>query len=93
MSLDEVIVIDNTSWVYMHVYRVNDICQQCFLLSIGKLNCSMTMKNLYELLKSTLIDCGGMDNMDISKKIGVCWSGWSFSFARSKRRPLQKDPE
>ena len=55
----------------MHVYIVNDLCHQLFLLSVAKLNCSVTTKNLHDLLKSTLIDCGGMDNMKIAKKL-VC---------------------
>ena len=71
LSLDEVTTIDNTSWVCMHVYTVNDLCHQPFLLSIAKLNCSATAENLYELLKTTLIECGGLDNMEISKKL-VC---------------------
>ena len=71
LSLDEVIAIDNTSWVCMHVYTVNDLFHQPFLLSIATLNCSETAKNLYELLKTTLIDSGGLDSMEIAKKL-VC---------------------
>ena len=55
----------------MHVYTVNNLSHQPFLLSVAKLNCSATTKNLYDLLKSTLIDCGGMDNMEIAKNV-VC---------------------
>ena len=31
----------------------------------------MTTTNLYDLLKSTLIECGGLDNMEIAKNL-VC---------------------
>ena len=55
----------------MHVYTINNLCRQPFLLSIAKLNCIVTAKNLYELLKTTLIECGGLDNMEIAKKL-VC---------------------
>ena len=71
LSLDEVTPIDNTSWVCMHVYTTNNLFCQPFLLSIAELNCSAIVENLYDLLKSTLIDCGGMDNMEIAKKL-VC---------------------
>ena len=71
LSLDEVTTIDNTSWVCMHVYTINDLCRQPFILSIAKLDCSAIATKLYELLKSTLIDCGGMDIMEIAKNL-VC---------------------
>ena len=71
LSLDEVTTIDNTSWVCMHFYTVNKPCCQPFLLSVAKLNCSATTKNLYELLKTTLIECKGLDNMEIAKNF-VC---------------------
>ena len=71
LSLDEVTTIDNTSWVCMHVYTINDICHQPFLLSVAKLNCNAIVENLYELLKTTLIESGGLDSMEIAKKL-VC---------------------
>ena len=71
LSLDEVIAIDNTSWVCMHVYTVNNLCRQPFLLFVAKLNSSATTENLYELLKTTLIESGGLDSMEIAKKL-VC---------------------
>ena len=55
----------------MHVYTINNLCCQPFLLSIAKLNCSVINENLYELLKTTLIECGGLHNMEITKKL-VC---------------------
>ena len=71
MYLDEVTKIDNTSWVCMHFYTINDHCCQPFLLSIAKLNCSAIAEKIFDLLKSTLIECGGLDNMEIAKKL-VC---------------------
>ena len=38
LSLDEVTAIDNTSWVCMHVYTINNHFHQPFLLSVAKLN-------------------------------------------------------
>ena len=67
LSLDEVTTIDNTSWVCMHYYTINDLFRQPFLLSIAKLNRSATAENLYELLKTTLIESRGLDNMEIAK--------------------------
>ena len=71
LSLDEVTTIDNTSWVCMHVYTVNNFFRQPFLLFVAKLNRSATTENLYELLKTTLIESGGLDSMEIAKKL-VC---------------------
>ena len=71
LSLDEVTTIDNTYWVCMHVYTINNLFCQPFLLSIAKLNHSATTKNLYEFLKTTLIESRGLDNMEIDKKL-VC---------------------
>ena len=53
----------------MHVYIVNNLCLQPFLLSVAKLNCSVIAKNLYNLLKNALIECGGLDKMEIAKKM------------------------
>ena len=69
LSLDEVTKIDNTSWVCMHVYTINNLCCQPFLLSVAKLNRSATAKNLYELLKATLIESRGLDSMEITKML------------------------
>ena len=55
----------------MHVYTVNNLCRQPFILYVAKLNHSTTAENLYELLKTTLIESGGLDSMEISKKL-VC---------------------
>lgn len=42
LSLDEVMTIDNTLWVYMHVYIVqNNVCQP-HLLSVAKLRDNAT---------------------------------------------------
>ena len=67
----------------MHIYTINDLFRQPFLLSIAKLNRSVIAEILYELLKTTLIESRGLDSMEIAKKVGVCWSGWCFSYARS----------
>ena len=55
----------------MHVYTVNNLCNQPFLLFVAKLNRRATTKNLYELLKTTLIESGSLDSMEIAK-ILVC---------------------
>lgn len=53
LSLDEFMEIDNTSQVCMHIYKVNDLWHQPFLLFVAKLNCSMIVESLYDLLQST----------------------------------------
>ena len=55
----------------MHVYTIKNLCHQPFILSIAKLNYSVIAEKLYELLKTTLIEFGGLDSMEIAKKL-VC---------------------
>ena len=47
LSLDEVISVDNTAWVYMHVYSVKDHGCQANLLCVHKMRANSTTKNLY----------------------------------------------
>ena len=61
----------------MHVYTINNLCRQPFLLFVAKLNRSAIAENLYELLKTTLIESGGFDSMDISKIVCVGADGAS----------------
>ena len=89
LSLDEVTTIDNTSWVCMHVYTVNNLCHQLFLLSVAKLNHSVTTENLYELLKTTLIEFGGLDSMEIAKNL-VCVGADGASIMQGHKGSLCK---
>ena len=42
LSLDEVTVIDNTSWICMSIYMVNDHIRHSYLLGINKMRKSST---------------------------------------------------
>ena len=73
----------------MDVYIVNDLFRQPFLLSVAKLNCSVTDENLYDLLKSSLIECGGLDNMEIAKNL-VCVGADGASIMQGHKGDLCK---
>ena len=93
LSLDEVIAIDNTSWVCMHVYTINNLCRQPLILSIVKLNCSVITENLYELLKSTLIECGGLDLTWILQKIWCVLEQMELWLCKVIKAVFAKDQE
>ena len=45
LSLDEVTMLDNTSWVCMHVYTVKDPVHQANLLCVHKMRANSTIEN------------------------------------------------
>ena len=81
LSLDEVTAIDNTSWICMHVYIACNFVHQPNLITIVKMKDNSMTKNIFEVVKSSLIEYGGIDEMTIAQNL-VCWSKWSFSNAR-----------
>jgi hypothetical protein len=68
LSLDEVTSIDNTSWICMSIYMVNDHVRHSYLLGIHKMRENSTTQNIYELVIKTLKENGGMDHLVICKK-------------------------
>ena len=60
LSLDGVTAIDNTSWICMRIYMVNDHIRHSYLLGIHKMTKSSTAKNIYELVIDSLKEIGGM---------------------------------
>ena len=71
LSLDEVMAIDNTSWICMRIYMANDHIGHSYLLGIHKMTKSSRSENIYELVIDSLKEIGGMDNSMIEKKL-VC---------------------
>ena len=71
LSLDEVTVVDNSAWVYMHVYTVKDHVHQANLLCVHKMRANSTAENLYLEVKKALNEISGMDDLTIAKKL-VC---------------------
>lgn len=51
VSLDEFTTVDNTSWICMCVYTIDNIFRQPLLLSVSKMEPSENAKNIYELFK------------------------------------------
>ena len=65
LSLDEVTAIDNTSWICMSIYMVNDHIRHSYLLGINKMRKSSTAENIYEVVLNSLKESGGMDHLMI----------------------------
>ena len=47
LSLDEVTAVDNTAWVYMHVYTVKDHVYQANLLCVRKIWGPIQLQKIY----------------------------------------------
>ena len=47
LSLDEVTILDNTAWVYMHVYTIKDHVHRANLLCVHKMRANSTTKKNY----------------------------------------------
>ena len=71
LYLDEVTAIDNTSWICMSIYMINDHIMHSYLLGIHKMTKISTAENIYELVIDSLKEIGGMDHSMIAKKL-VC---------------------
>ena len=71
LSLDELTAIDNTSWICMHVYTICNFVCQPNLLMIVKMRDNSMAKNIFEVVKSSLIEYGGIYEMTIAQKL-VC---------------------
>lgn len=70
LSLDEVTTKDNTSWIFMSIYMVNDHIRHSYLLEINKMRETSTYENIYEFVLNGLKE-SGMDQLMIVKKL-VC---------------------
>ena len=85
--LDEVTAIDNTSWICMSIYMVNDHIRHSYLLGIQKMKKSSTAENIYELVIKTLKEIGGMDDLMIAKRF-VCIGADGASIMQGQRNEL-----
>ena len=85
--MDEVIAIDNTSWVCMSIYMVNGHIRHSYLLGIPKMKKSSTTANIYELVIKTLKEIGGMDDLMIAKRL-VCVGADGASIMQGQRNGI-----
>jgi len=70
LSLDEVTAIDNTSWICMSIYMVNEHIRHSYLLGIKEMRENSTTENVYELVLNGLKE-SRIDQLMIAKK-SVC---------------------
>ena len=87
LSLDEVMAIDNTSWIFMSIYMVKDRIRHSYLLGIHKISKSSTVENIYKLAINSLRVIGGMDHSMITKKL-VCVGGDGASIMQGQMNEL-----
>jgi hypothetical protein len=87
LSLDEVIAIDNTSWICMSIYMVNDHIRHSYLLGVHKMMENSTVENIYELVNNSLKERVGMVPLMIAKKL-VCVGADGASVMQGQRNGL-----
>jgi hypothetical protein len=71
LSYDEVIVINNTSWISVHCYIVQDIFQFIFILLEYVIKCWSTPTSLITLITGSLMEKGGLSKKQIVKKLSM----------------------
>ena len=87
LSLDEVTAIDNTSWIYMNIYMVNDHNKHSYLLGIHTMTKRSTTENIYELVIDSLKEIGGMDDLMTAKRL-VCVGADGASIMQGQRNGI-----
>jgi len=87
LSLDEVTVIDNTSWVCIHVYVVDKHVRNENFLGIFKLQVNANAENIFELVTKSMKDSLGMTSMVIAKKL-VCLGADGASIMQGQHNGL-----
>ena len=87
LSLDEVTTVDNSSWICMSIYMVNDHIRHSYVLGIHTMKNSSTNGNIYELVIKTLKEIGGMDDLMITKRL-VCVGANGASIMQGKMNGL-----
>jgi hypothetical protein len=71
LSYDEVIVVDNISWILLHCYIVQDIFQLIFILLEYVIKCVNTSTSLTSLIMGSLMEKGGLSKKQIVKKLSM----------------------
>jgi len=72
ISIDEVIAINNTSWIGVHVYTIESWERKPHLLHLSSLSEGGTADQLTRVIMHALIDEGGLSHEEIASKL-VCF--------------------
>ncbi|KAH9323967.1 hypothetical protein KI387_043908 [Taxus chinensis] len=71
LSIDEVTAVDNTAWVCIHIYTLENHIRTPHLLGVMKMVENCNAENLYKIVVSHLKDVAGMTDYEIATKL-VC---------------------
>jgi len=69
VTVDEVTAVDNSSWLSVHAYIVQDWIRIPLLISLQRVECSPTAENLTELIVGSVSAGGGLDAEGIATKV------------------------
>jgi GTP cyclohydrolase III len=71
LSYDEIIVVNNTSWISVHCYIVQDIFQLIFILLEYVIKCGSTPTSSSTLIMGSLMEKGGLLKKQIVQKLSM----------------------
>jgi len=86
LYFDEVTYMDNTSWIYMSIYMVNEHTRHSYLLGIKKMRENSKTEKVYELVLNSLKE-SCMNHLIIAKYL-VCVGADGASLLQEQRNGL-----
>ncbi len=73
MSCDELNTIDNQTWLYVHVYVTKEWNRLPILLNLQRMIDGSIANNLTFLIIQSLVEYGGLSEVNIARKL-ICFS-------------------
>ena len=67
LSIDEVTVVDSTSWVCIHVYTFIEHCRKPHLLTVHRMKEACNSENLYNLVVTSLKEIANLTDEEIAR--------------------------
>jgi len=69
VTIDEITTVDNSSWLSIHVYIVQEWVRVLLLVSLQRMECSPNIDNLTKLIIESVRSGGGLDSEGIAQKL------------------------
>jgi hypothetical protein len=82
LSFVEFTIIDNGSWICVHVYVINCYTRVPNLVCIARIVNGLSFNNLIQVIMSCIIENGGLTKEELFKKMEWMW--WMYFKAKNK---------
>jgi len=69
VSANEITTIDNTSWIFIHLYVVQGWKQILLLVCVEKVGMQGIAKNIFHLMLIATVTFGGLSVKDLGEKL------------------------